>query len=111
MKGWLLSKREVAELTRTPQRARQAAFLRQNGIRHYLDAHGWPVVLRSAVEPAAAQEPPAQGWVPNKSSDAHASPRAERPRPPTNIDRRLAAELARQVFAARPRAKRRARDS
>ncbi|MGQ5267719.1 DUF4224 domain-containing protein [Xanthomonas arboricola] len=50
-----LSLDEVAELCRTPQRARQAAFLRSNGIRHYLDAHGRPVVLRSAVEPTATK--------------------------------------------------------
>ncbi len=30
-------------------RARQVAFLRKNGIRHYLDAHDWPVVLRAAI--------------------------------------------------------------
>lgn len=49
-----LSRREIAELCRTPQRARQVAFLHRNGIRHYLDAHGWPVVLRSAVDGAQA---------------------------------------------------------
>ncbi|WP_152534398.1 DUF4224 domain-containing protein, partial [Xylella fastidiosa] len=37
--GLCLSRSEVAELCGTPQRARQAAFLRKNGIRHYLDAH------------------------------------------------------------------------
>lgn len=67
--GIALSKREVAELTRTPQRARQAAFLRQNGIRHYLDSHGWPVVLRSTIDGIAAQEAPAlKGWKPNKAA-------------------------------------------
>ncbi len=45
-----LSRDEIRDLTRTPQRKRQAKFLIQNGIRHYLDAHGWPVVLWSAVE-------------------------------------------------------------
>ncbi|WP_230950305.1 DUF4224 domain-containing protein, partial [Xylella fastidiosa] len=33
--GLCLSRTEVAELCGTPQRARQAAFLRKNGIRHY----------------------------------------------------------------------------
>lgn len=64
----VLSRREVAELCRTPQRARQVAFLRQNGIRHYLDAHGWPVVLRSAVEGVQAATPAAEGWKPNKAA-------------------------------------------
>jgi len=62
-----LSKDEVAELCRTPQRARQALFLRTNGIRHYLDAHGWPVVLRSAVEPSEKQKPAAAEWRSNKA--------------------------------------------
>jgi hypothetical protein len=63
-----LSRREIAELTRTPQRARQAAFLRQNGIRHYLDAYGWPVVLRASVEEAQAAPPTSTGWKPNKAA-------------------------------------------
>lgn len=64
----VLSRDEVKELTRTPIRARQAAFLRSNGIRHYLDAHGWPVVLRSAVEPSAGAVEPAGAWKPNKAA-------------------------------------------
>ena len=48
MAALCLSRSEVAELCRTPQRVRQCAFLRSNGIRHYVDANGWPVVLRSA---------------------------------------------------------------
>jgi hypothetical protein len=50
-----LTKDEIKALTRTPMKARQLQFLRQNGIRHYIDGHGWPVVLRAAVgiiEPA-----------------------------------------------------------
>ncbi len=66
--GLALSKREVAELCRTPQKARQLAFLRQNGIRHYLDAHGWPVVLRTTLEGMPAQEQAATGWKPNKAA-------------------------------------------
>ena len=63
-----LSKHEVAELCRTPQRKRQAAFLRQNGIRHYLDAYGWPVVLRATLAGLPAQEHAAVGWKPNKAA-------------------------------------------
>lgn len=63
-----LSRNEVRELTRSPQRAKQAAFLRKNGIPHYLDAHGWPVVLRSAVDGSGqAQAAPAK-WTPNKAA-------------------------------------------
>lgn len=64
--NWLLSRKEVAALTRTPQRARQVEFLRRNGIRHYVDVHGWPVVLRSAVELEATDAAPAPTWKPNK---------------------------------------------
>lgn len=63
-----LSRDEVAELCRTPQRARQARFLQQNGIRHYLDAHGWPVVLRSAVDPAEAPATTRPAWKSNKAA-------------------------------------------
>ncbi len=63
-----LSRREVGDLCRTPQRARQVAFLVKNGIRHYLDAHGWPVVLRSTLEGLPAQEQAATGWKPNKAA-------------------------------------------
>lgn len=63
-----LSRTEVAELTRTPRKRGQVAFLVKNGIRHYLDAHGWPVVPRSAIEdkPAQVQTPPV--WTPSKAA-------------------------------------------
>ena len=64
----VLSRREVAELCRTPQRARQVAFLRNNGIRHYVDAHGWPVVLRAAVEGDSGAATAAPAWKPNKAA-------------------------------------------
>ena len=57
-----LSRAELTELTRTPRKAGQVAFLRQNGIRHYLDAHGWPVVTRAAVEGIAEQAQPKKAW-------------------------------------------------
>jgi hypothetical protein len=45
-----LSRDDIREMTRTPQRARQVAFFVRNGIRHYVDEHGWPVVTWAAVE-------------------------------------------------------------
>lgn len=66
--GITLSRSEMAGLCRTPQRARQVAFLVKNGIRHYLDVHGWPVVLRSTLEGLPAQEQAATGWKPNKAA-------------------------------------------
>jgi len=63
-----LSREEVRELTRSPQRAKQAAFLKKNGIRHYLDAHGWPVVLRSAVDGSDTAPATPAKWKPNKAA-------------------------------------------
>ncbi|MEB2316705.1 MAG: DUF4224 domain-containing protein [Xanthomonadaceae bacterium] len=67
MPALCLSRSELAELCRTPQRARQCAFLRANGIRHYVDAYGWPVVLRSAVEDRP-DEAVRDTWKPNKAA-------------------------------------------
>lgn len=63
-----LSRDEIAELTRSPQRRRQLAFLRQNGIRHYVDAYGWPVVTRAAVEGEPDREQDGASWKPNKAA-------------------------------------------
>ncbi|WP_234401085.1 DUF4224 domain-containing protein [Xanthomonas sp. CFBP 7912] len=63
-----LSRDEVAELCRTTHRAKQARFLQQNGVRHYLDAHGWPVVLRSAIDPSEKKAGTVAAWSPNKAA-------------------------------------------
>lgn len=63
-----LSREEVRELCRTPIKARQVAFLRANGIRHYLDAHGWPVVLRATLEGGNAAPAPRGPWKSNKAA-------------------------------------------
>lgn len=42
-------------------------FLRRNGIRHYVDAYGWPVVTRAAVEGQSDVEKPKVPWKPNKA--------------------------------------------
>ena len=68
MSDLCLSRDEVRELCRSPQRAKQVAFLRANGIRHYVDAHGWPVVLRSSVEGAPAAKA-APAWSPRKAAN------------------------------------------
>jgi len=70
-----LSRAEIAELTRSKLKAKQLEFLCRNGIRHYIDAHGWPVVTRAAVE--GMPEPkqiiptwePELAWMPNKAKD------------------------------------------
>ena len=63
-----LSRDEIAELTRSPQKARQVEFLRMNGIRHYVDAHGWPVVTRAAVEGEREPAQDRKSWKPNKAA-------------------------------------------
>jgi hypothetical protein len=63
-----LTRGEIAELTRTKLKAGQAAFLRQNGIRHYVDAHGWPVVTRAAVEGDREAAHAPVSWKPNKAA-------------------------------------------
>jgi len=63
-----LTRDEIAELTRTKLKAGQAAFLRQNGIRHYVDAHGWPVVTRAAVEGDREAAHAPVSWKPNKAA-------------------------------------------
>jgi hypothetical protein len=63
-----LSREEIVELTRAHTRAGQLRMLRANGIRHYVDNDGRPVVTRAAVEglPDKAQDD--QPWKPNKAA-------------------------------------------
>lgn len=63
-----LSRDEIAELTRAKTRRKQCAVLTQNGIRHYVDDHGWPVVVRSAIEGAPKSEQDRAGWKSNKAA-------------------------------------------
>lgn len=57
-----LSRSEIAELARTRLKTAQLAFLRANGIRHYVDARGWPVVTRGAIEGMRDKGSPATPW-------------------------------------------------
>lgn len=67
MNDIVLSREELKALARSRTRAGQARFLQKNGIKHYLDAHGWPVVLRSSVHSGTGvQSTPA--WKSNKAS-------------------------------------------
>ncbi|CAD1792761.1 hypothetical protein AE929_09525 [Xanthomonas arboricola] len=68
--GIRLSRYEVKGLTGTPYIDRQLLFLVSNGIRHYVDLNGRPVVLRSTIEgaPAADAGTEAVAWKPNKAA-------------------------------------------
>lgn len=68
MSNLCLSRTEIAELTRAQTRKRQVDFLRRNGIRHYVDAHGWPVVTRAAVEGQRDTAHDTQPWKSNKAA-------------------------------------------
>jgi len=63
-----LTREEITELTHTPQRKRQVEFLRKNGIRHYVDAYGWPSVTRAAVEGFEQTKEDRPAWKPNKAA-------------------------------------------
>jgi hypothetical protein len=62
-----LSRDEIKELTRSHIRVNQVAFLLKNGIRHYLDKHGHPVVTRAALEGSRELAQPT-GWKSNKAA-------------------------------------------
>ena len=63
----VLSRDEVKALARSRTRDGQVRFLRKNGIKHYIDGHGWPVVLRSNIgEESGVQSAPA--WKSNKAA-------------------------------------------
>jgi hypothetical protein len=64
-----LSRDEIRRMARSHTREGQLKFLRLNGIRHYVDAHGWPVVLRSAVEGEQAGKPAQAAWAPRKAAN------------------------------------------
>lgn len=49
-----LSRDEIAQMSRATTRKLQVEFLRLNGIRHYVDRHGWPVVSRAVAEAEGA---------------------------------------------------------
>jgi hypothetical protein len=59
---FVLSREERAQLCGSPQKKHQIGFLQLNGIPHYVDAHGWPVVVRSAVDPTIARVAESRAW-------------------------------------------------
>ncbi|KZC17059.1 hypothetical protein RHOFW510R12_01300 [Rhodanobacter sp. FW510-R12] len=64
----VLTREEIADLTRCKFKAGQVSFFIKNGIRHYVDAHGWPVVTRAAVEGEPDQAQADASWKPNKAA-------------------------------------------
>ena len=52
-----LSRDEIAQMCRASTKRLQVQFLRINGIKHYVDRHGWPVVARAVAEAEGAIAP------------------------------------------------------
>lgn len=63
-----LTRAEVAELTGAHIKRRQIAVLVRNGVRHTINAAGWPMVTRAAVEGRAEPAQDAKTWKPNKAA-------------------------------------------
>jgi hypothetical protein len=62
-----LTKAAVRRLTGRAQRELQVDVLRSQGVPFFIDAFGWPVVARTAVEGRSnvpVAEAPKKGWVP-----------------------------------------------
>lgn len=67
-----LTRAEVAELTGAHLKRTQVSVLVRNGIRHSINAAGWPMVTRYAVEGRAGTEQERAAskpqWEPNKAA-------------------------------------------
>ncbi|MCC7635599.1 DUF4224 domain-containing protein [Stenotrophomonas rhizophila] len=61
------SRAEVEEISRTPIRARQLAFLCRNGIPHHVDEYNRVIVLRKAVGASVTPDSPRMAWRSNKA--------------------------------------------
>ncbi|MGH8115794.1 MAG: DUF4224 domain-containing protein [Rhodanobacteraceae bacterium] len=61
-----LSRREVADLCGSTHRAKQRRWLQNNGVRHYLDPDGAPVVLWRALDGAGNMAQDQAQWKSNK---------------------------------------------
>lgn len=64
-----LTRDEIAELTGAKLKRRQISVLVRNGIRHTINAAGWPMVARAVIEGGAQSDAqPARAWKPNKAA-------------------------------------------
>lgn len=69
MSALFLTREEVAELTGAKLKRRQVAVLQRNGIRHTINAAGWPMVTRAAIEGGAqSAEVQPMAWKPRKAA-------------------------------------------
>lgn len=57
-----LSRKQVANLCNSPQRAHQIGFLRYTGIPHRVGPDGWPVVLWCDLDPVHERVAESRAW-------------------------------------------------
>ncbi len=63
-----LSRAEVAELTGCHRKAGQERVLKANRIPYSLNAQGWPMVARAAIEGRAERAPQRRTWTPPRAA-------------------------------------------
>jgi len=68
MSAQFLSREDIAAMTRTPFRKKQIEFFVRNGIRHYVDGFGWPVVTWSAIDGSQTATAITKTWKSNKAA-------------------------------------------
>ena len=59
---------EVADMTGAHTRKGQLRVLQQNGVRHTINAAGWPVVALSVIDGSASNAGASQPWRSNKKA-------------------------------------------
>lgn len=67
MSGFL-SRKEVEDLTSAKTKKRQIRNLCQNGIRHTINAAGWPTVTWRWLEGVQEKDDATKKWKPSKAS-------------------------------------------
>jgi len=65
-----LTRAELRELTGRARKLSQIEVLRANGIAHFVNAAGWPVVPRAAIE-GRTMSVPRQRWSPTHGTPKH----------------------------------------
>lgn len=68
-----LTRDEVRELTGRCHKAAQIKVLRQNGVAFFVNASGWAIVTRAAVEGRSTMDSPRRKWSPQHGTKVHAA--------------------------------------
>jgi hypothetical protein len=68
-----LTRDEVRKLTGRAHRAAQIDVLRANRIPFFVNASGWPIVTKAAIEGRSTMDSPRRRWSPDNGSPQHPS--------------------------------------